>query len=500
MNRKRFIGAMIWNQVGRIGEIGLSLLFTIVIVRWMSEASFGTYSTIISVYTLLLYILGLGFSDTLLRYLPELDKLDPKAPLWYLRHLHFLRLGTSLAAALFLWLGRDALANWLNQPLMAAEYGLIAILFITYHYLDLVFSYYMATLAVGYITFVRLAGQFSNIMLIALLFSLSGPAVTPVFLSLLVVNSLMYLAAFAGLPGKAFFAGMENTRQKVKTRLKGIYAFGRDLWIINIVNIGLQGQIDIILLSLLAANNTSIAYYSLASQLIVRLYTLVTAWNGSLNSIIATVKLENGLDGLRRYFGYYYRFSLLAHLLPITGLLVISEPLVALVFGERYRVVGVLLALFTLQNVFSALFGASICPAFINNLGRQNLMVRWRTVFGLLNVVLDILLIPPLGALGPVIATIIANLSAQMVEFWLVRELARDLPARYILKVSGAALVAGFVALLVNFEGVAGLAIKGGLYVALVLLFFRVLRPIDKGDRQILLNLQPRLARILRWF
>src|SRR3954468_6290441 len=110
MSRSGFVGAMVWGQVWRIGEVGLSLLFTVLVVRSLDETSFGIYSTLTTFGYVTTFILGLGLSDGLVRYVPVVRAADPANPFRLFRLFLAIRLGLCVIAGLVLWLGRGWLA------------------------------------------------------------------------------------------------------------------------------------------------------------------------------------------------------------------------------------------------------------------------------------------------------------------------------------------------------------------------------------------------------
>src|SRR6476659_8461458 len=106
MTKSGFVGAMVWGQVWRIGEVGLSLLFTVLVVRSLDETSFGAYSTLTTFGLITIFILGLGLSDGLVRYVPVLRARGPADPFRLFRLFLLLRLSICLAGGLVIWLSR----------------------------------------------------------------------------------------------------------------------------------------------------------------------------------------------------------------------------------------------------------------------------------------------------------------------------------------------------------------------------------------------------------
>lgn len=93
--------------------------------------------------------------------------------------------------------------------------------------------------------------------------------------------------------------------------------------------------------------------------------------------------------------------------LPLTFL---STSIVALLFGENYRDAGIVLSIHIWTTVFVSLGVAS--SSWIIAEGRQLLSLQ-RTVIGaIINIVLNLLLIPNYGGMGAALATLISQFAS----------------------------------------------------------------------------------------
>ena len=500
MERSRFLGAMVWGQVWRVGEVALSLLFTVLVVRSLDQTSFGIYSTITTFILVSIYILGLGLSDGMVRFVPILRASDPTGPFRLFRLFTVIRLAVCLVAGLLVWIGRGWLAAVFNQPFFESDSLLLAVMIVFYNLTDFAGNFYSSMLWVKSIVIIRLLGQLVTIIFVTAGFYFFQPSVQ----LLLAVSTLSnFLMVLASLLGEARF-GLLNTFSEVeparKLPLKEIFKYSRDLWFINLATIGLLGQMDVFLMAILNTDIEGIGFYNLATLLIGRLLVLLQAWSTSLGSIVSTVYLEKGQAGLERYFTFYYRLSLPAQMIPMGGLVLLAGPFVGLIFGERYLAAVGLLALMAWLQVLYALLGNTITNAFLNTLGRQRSALVRRCSCGLLNLVLDLIFIPVWGPLGAALATGVSMTLLHILEAWLVRELFSKIEWRYVLKIAGAVAggvwLASFIGgpLLLSFLG------RGLFYGAWLLVFFLLTKPLTGPDLQLLPNLRPSLGRILRYF
>ncbi|MBN9388882.1 MAG: polysaccharide biosynthesis C-terminal domain-containing protein [Chloroflexi bacterium] len=500
MARSRFLGAMVWGQVWRLGEVVLSLLFTVLVVRSLDQNSFGTYSTITTFIVISIYLLGLGLSEGSVRFVPILRATDPAVPFRLFRLFLLIRLAICLFAGLLVWVGRGWLAALFNQPFFESDSFLLAAMLLFYNLTDFTGNFYTSMLWVKQIVLIRLCGQLFTIVLVVAGFHLWGSSVQLLFVVLTVNNILMVLASLLGAPRAGLAGTFEKTAPASPLPLKEIFSYSRDLWIINLATIGLLGQMDVFLMAILNTGLAEIGFYNLGVILVGRLVLLLQAWATSLGSIVSTVYLEKGQAGLERYFVFYYRLSLPAQMIPMGGLALLAGPFVGLIFGERYLTAVGLLAVMAWFQVIHALFGNTITAAFLNTLGRQRSALVWRCSSALLNLVLDLALIPVWGPLGAAIGTGVSIAVLHFLEGWLVRELFWKVRWSYVLKIGGAVVSGAWLGSFIGGPDLVSFVGRGLFYGAWLLLFFLLAKPLGEPDLQLLPNLRPGLSRVLRYF
>lgn len=491
---------MVWGQVWRLGEVVLSLLFTVLVVRSLDETDFGAYSTILTFVLITIYLLGVGLSEGLVRFVPVVRASDPAAPFRLFRLFLVIRLAICLVAGLVVWLCRGWLADLFNQPFFESDSLLLVLMLIFYNLTDFSANFFTSMLWVKQIVIIRLLGQFVMIVLVTGGFHLWGSSVTLLITVLTFSNFLMLLASLLGQSRSGLVGTFAKTPPVNVLPLKEIFSYSRDLWIINLATIGLLGQLDVFLMAILNTGLAGIGFYSLAITLVGRLLLLLQAWSTSLGSIVSTVYLEKGQAGLERYFVFYYRLSLPAQLIPMGALALLAGPFVGLIFGERYLAAVGLLAVMAWFQVSYALLGNTVTTAFLNTLGRQRSALVWRCSCALLNLVLDLIFIPRWGPLGAALGTGISIMVLHFLEGWLVRELFLKVSWNYVLKIAGAVVSGAWLGSFIGGPDLLSFVGRGLFYALWLLVFFLLFKPLSESDLQLLPNLKPGLVRLLRYF
>ncbi len=247
------------------------------------------------------------------------------------------------------------------------------------------------------------------------------------------------------------------------------------------VGMTLYTKIDILILGVLAATS-NVAVYKIAWALAV-IVDLPLNGVGQVFPSIASRYHSQGLrDELAEVFRIVTKFTFVSSLLLFTGTVVFRTELLRL-FGEQYAQVGTgVLLLVSLAQLISNAVGPQGYILLMTGYQRLNTMQIW--AFGLLNVVLNLLLIPEYGILGAASAMFISYVLLdvlQVIEVWHLRgyfpfsyQLLNPLP---IGVVAGAVMV-GFRELLGGFSSILiGGFIGSVVYIVLVWLFV-----VDESD------------------
>ncbi|MBO0937944.1 flippase [Fibrella sp. HMF5335] len=157
------------------------------------------------------------------------------------------------------------------------------------------------------------------------------------------------------------------------------------------------------------ANSAELGKYSAALRISEAWYFVAGALTASFYPGIIILRSQN-------YSAYLQRYQYLLNLLVAIGISIglafniAAEPISQLLYGAQYVGVGNILAIHIWTGIFVFLGVGSNNWYVVENL---QTFLLWRTVAGvLINVSLNILLIPHYGALGASIATLLAQMVA----------------------------------------------------------------------------------------
>ena len=165
----------------------------------------------------------------------------------------------------------------------------------------------------------------------------------------------------------------------------------------------------------------SAGYFNQSDMLIRTAYVLVSSFSMAvlprLSSLVASQKMEEVKSLTLRSFEIGNALSFLA----IAGIIGISTGFAPFFFGQKFTIVGSLMmgeALVILFITWGSIFGVQ----FLLATKRMNAFALSAVVGLVVNVAVNFALIPVLGAMGAVIATVLTEMSVSFYQLWRLRD------------------------------------------------------------------------------
>jgi O-antigen/teichoic acid export membrane protein len=240
---------------------------------------------------------------------------------------------------------------------------------------------------------------------------------------------------------------------------------------------------DLVFLRWLDKDKAQLSFFAVAFNFIDKILNLPQAFSQVVG---VSVMSEYGRDpkNLRRFVSTAVKYALMVTVPIMVGCAAISSALIRSTYGKQYLEVIPVLAIGALLAAAKPLLGP--LQSLLQAEERQGFLIGWTVCCGVLNVVLDIALIPVAGARGAMVANGLAQLLA-VLGVWVRARTAFSLPfqASEVIRIlfSGAVMAAVVVAL--QWTGIpawtqlaAGIPLGALTYFAVV----RCLRILDRDD------------------
>ncbi len=474
----------------------LGVIASVMYARMLGPAEYGRLNFLLWLLSIFGFIVGMGFSGTLSRYISLYQgKDDSEKSARIVSTVLSCELAISILFVIFLFAFRGRVAGYFNEPTLSSLFLVIVLTIIPSAVID-VFRFSLTGLQkIKEISLLNMVLQ-----PVSLVCSLAAVWMGYGVQGIIVVN---FLLLFPRLFVLYIFLKRSLSvwlfRFTDRPLFREIFRYNLSIWVIVITDQIIWQRSEIFFLQKFSSPE-QIAYYSLAFGWGMRLIGFLP---GVLGGFLIPVMSElHGKDShaqMNKVFFFLSKYLSVA-IIPMTlGAIAVSKNLVYVLYGERYLAVPVLFVpIFLAKGFISLYIGAS---AMIFASGRQNFIVMWGIVLSLLNLVLDYFLIKSYAALGAAWATSIVHLLAAVITlFYLKRTFRVEIPFRFQFRVFLASLPMFFLAFLIStkISNAAGLSIAVLSGIALYLLAMKVLGIFTGEDTEMLLFLKDKMPGVLR--
>lgn len=248
----------------------------------------------------------------------------------------------------------------------------------------------------------------------------------------------------------------------------------------------LDRRVDTILIGFFVGP-IGVAYYTIGKQIVQFIETPMSALGFTLSPTLGSQKASGNADTAARIYEMALSNGLLLYIPAAAGLILVAEPVVELVFGTDYSGAIPVVQVFGIYAV--ALSITKVTSHGLDYLGRARARAIVKGVTAVLNLLLNLLLIPWIGVIGAAIATVITyslyalfNVYIMHVELelrvrWLVWKLGQAIAVTAVMStvvLTATSYISGFITL---FAVVGlGVAVWGTLVVSLGLVDIEQIR------------------------
>jgi O-antigen/teichoic acid export membrane protein len=271
---------------------------------------------------------------------------------------------------------------------------------------------------------------------------------------------------------------------------KRMFLFSGQSLVLLLLGLVVWDRSEMIFLKSLCSDIRQVAFYSVAFNLTERLLIFSQIFGTATE---ATVMAQYGRDSTRSgdLISASVRYLALISFPVHLGLAAIAGPVMWIIYGHKYA--GAVPAL-----MVAACLGipkAFLLPVqgLLASWERQDLIIRWGLVAGVINIALDLALIPRFGAVGAALANGTAQ-TFSVLALWLaaIHLLKVRVPILPVVKI---ALISAAMAFLVHFTTsrvapVPAVILAGLMGAAVLIILIRITGVLDPADHRRMLNLK----------
>ena len=372
----------------------VGFFFTVILARYLGPEQFGIFSAVTAPDSIVYSLGDLGIAASLINFIPKLK--DKRNELINTTFSFEIFVG---AIILVIFVGFSIFHESIIPGSLGKQILIAGALAINYLLISFIQGIFTAERRFLRYSFTQIIDSGIKIILILILMSVSGLSVE----SALLANFVSTLIALAFTFGKEFFHIKFSLE---KDLLQKIFHFAKWLAINRVFGVFIS-RIDVLLLNLLVGSFQA-GIFSAANR-ITLLFSLLVS---SLGSVVNPRFSSFGEDR-EKISSYIKKLLGLVSLISAVMLILVflAEPIINIVYGEKYLTAIPVFQMMTLAMIIFV-FQLVTIPPIIFSFNQPKFVARLTALQVVVLVVLEIILIPSLGALAPAIALGAANIIA----------------------------------------------------------------------------------------
>jgi len=402
--------------IGRVVRDVFGFLFQIVLTRGLGIGLYGLYAYGKTLLLIFLVFTNLGSDTSLLKYLPQYDD-DPLKQ----RFVLTLALGTSVAgslvAAVILYIFSPVMSSLtLDDPRFVGVLRLFALILVFDTVAKILHSTFRGLERLKYEVIsnkiirpaLRLgAAGFALIL---------GFSIVGVMVALIIASALTLAIALYFLLTRFELRPLAASEQITRNSVFEYYNFSIPLTLKEAGDV-LMRRIDVLMVGFFLSS-TAVGVYNISVLLAGMLLIPLSAFNQLFPPIASRLYSEGKIEEINSLYSTVTRWILTISLIMGIGAITYRRELMML-FGEEFTAGTIVLVLFVIAQLFNCTGGANGYLLMMTN--HQYVLVLNQWSFGVLNIVLNYVLILEFGLIGAALASagVLAALNVvKTIELW----------------------------------------------------------------------------------
>ncbi len=492
--------AMTWTMASRLGRMGLGILTSAIVVRGLGEHDYGVLSLLRSVLMFGVLLVGVGTGQAVLKFLPELRVArSPDAARRLVR-------GVFLAHTIA-WAGMVAIAyaaRGTTQALFDIDgVGLYIVVAVALAWFEIVFTVATHVLNASYDAGRLAIASFASHVVYAagLLLSFAhGWGLVGVLGAAAVGNAIATVMVWDRVKAATDFdAGAASSGAAPITRSR-VVRYSLPFAAIGVLNAIVWRQSETLLLAHFRTPEET-GYFDVAYRLPQMVLEFVPGTVWPLVMAGMSEAFARDRESLRRGVAKYYRM-LFGLCVPIcVAGAIAGGRVVQVLYGDAMLPAAVPTQLFFL--IFTVSFLSTPLSMALYVLERTHVNLLIYAILAVINVGLDLALIPRYGVYGAIVPVALAILLQPVLYYWAVRRVDEGvkIPFRHVARcIAGAAPAVAMVPVLVVVPGAVGLAAAAVVGAAGVMIGYRTARVLGPEELDILRRVPaPGMSSVANW-
>ena len=468
---------------------------SILITRTLGKERLGIYATLLVIPAFVRLLNQFGLETLINKKLPELNVEDPSGDQgrYLVRRLLMVRLVSALMFCGLIYFFLPYYLDFIHMPELLKYRTALVLYFMVITVESLFSTLFMTRLRYKTVSIVETSSALLNLVLLGV-FILSGAGIMGVLYAYIIAVCLNIIA-YSILSVKDLRGGSAVPELKEMKHLAWA-SYG-----ISLLSFGLMTQSDILLMNYFHVDHASIGYYHLVTSIGVMAGFVLTGVGPLALSIFSEAYAVDSRKGLSLAWRQIVGFSAFLTIPIYVFIFFNAHALITFIFGVQFLPASPLLTFYIGFLGVSVVLGTNFTVSTLFVLHLRNTAMRSTVEGSLLNVGLNLILIPAYGVTGALGATGSVMVYMVLRQLWVIQ---KEMDIRPVFPVIGKGFLyslAAIVPTLVLSRLIEIHLIGNGM--VYLIAFFCLLgwqKPFTEDHRRLITNIYPRLDPWIRCF
>jgi len=374
---------------------------TVVLARLLTPNEYGIFFLAISIFSIFKVATRLGIARSTGRYIAEYKETKPEQIQHIVKTGLLVNFVTIGIAVVVLFFTHNQIAGVLGEPSLAPLL-LLGTVYLTFSTLAIFLSkIWQGFEKVALASAIEICSQLGRLLFAVGLVAIGYGAVGA--LSGYIVANLVAVSIGSVILYKNLFY-LQDTAAAVESGLRRrIVEYSIPITVTNTAN-RIEKEVDTVLIGFFLTP-VAVSHYVIGKHVVKFIETPMSALGFTLSPTFGAQKADDNIGQASRIYETALSYILLLYIPAGAGIIVVAEPFITLFFGAEYAGAIPVLQIFGIFVVLKAI--TKLSGDTLDFLGRARARAIVKTVTSILNVILNVILIPTMGVIGAATATVI---------------------------------------------------------------------------------------------
>lgn len=420
-SEKLILKTSAWSFLGQISVKVFSFIYTVLLARFFTSEDVGTFYLALSVSSMLFIFTDLGLDYVISRYVPYLlGKNEPRKLDFLLKLTYFGGGALTILFSILTFIFSPNIAQFLNSPTIDIPLKVLSVYLFVNEILAINNGVLRGTKNIAKVNILSSVQGFIKLLLLiplAYLFGFNSYSISLGFvISFAIIIPLSFFYIYPNLIdfGKRSESSAPLTDSQKGSFSKEVIIFGLSTAFVVALSALLQ-YLDVLMLGYFNFPKSEIAIYSIAVGLANLLLIFPTSLSSVFLPLISELYGKENFDEMKRITSTTVKWTALSTFPIMILFAVFGKDLLSSLYGSQYGEGNLVLTIFSIGLFIKSIF--LIYSSIIVATRKIKSQLTIAICSALVNVILNVFLIPSFGIMGATFATTFSILIYGIVTF-----------------------------------------------------------------------------------